>query len=98
MEAMSAPLPLYRQLRDHDPVYRLERYGAWALSRFEDVWQVDQDIEHFSILEGPIFDRDAITGTRAGAAPVKPVGPLTSFSALDPPEHAVLRRAVLPPL
>ena len=98
IEAMSDPLPIYKQLRDHHPVYRLDRYGAYALSRFDDVWRVDQDTEHFSILEGPIFDRDAITGSRAGTAPPKPTGPVTSFSALDPPEHTQLRRGVLPPL
>jgi cytochrome P450 len=98
MEAMSDPLPIYRQLRDHHPVYRLEQYGAWALARFDDVWHVDQDSEHFSILEGPIFDRDAITGSNAGVAPTPPSGPVTSFSALDPPQHTVLRRGVVPPL
>ena len=38
--AMADPSAIYRELRDVSPVHRLDRYDAWALSRFEDVWQV----------------------------------------------------------
>jgi hypothetical protein len=34
---MADPFPSYRRLRDEAPAYFLEAYGAWALSRFEDV-------------------------------------------------------------
>ena len=40
--AMADPTAIYRELRDSSPVHRLERYDAWVLSRFEDVWQVLQ--------------------------------------------------------
>ena len=33
-DAMAAPLPFYRVLRDHFPAYFLEQYDAWAISRF----------------------------------------------------------------
>ena len=42
-EVMRDPYPIYRELRASRPVYPLEQYDAWALSRFEDVWQVVQD-------------------------------------------------------
>jgi len=32
-----APFPVYRRLRDEAPVYRSEKWGFWALSRYDDV-------------------------------------------------------------
>ena len=37
--------PVYKQLRDEAPAYFLEKYNAWALSRFEDVWNASLDSE-----------------------------------------------------
>ena len=59
--AMQDPYPTYRELREHAPVYRLESYDAWALSRFEDVWQVISDAESFTIVEGPSFVKQQIS-------------------------------------
>ena len=33
----NAPFNTYRSLRDEAPVYHNEKYGFWALSRYEDV-------------------------------------------------------------
>jgi cytochrome P450 len=33
----NAPFKTYRRLRDEAPVYYNEKYGFWALSRYEDV-------------------------------------------------------------
>ena len=41
-------LSLYRELRDHHPVYQHPEQGFYALSRFEDVRWASQDSEHFS--------------------------------------------------
>ena len=56
VEAMTEPLAQYSVLRKLPGPYRLDRYHAWALSRFADVWEVFTDLENFSIVEGPIFD------------------------------------------
>jgi cytochrome P450 len=37
-QVMADPHPVYRQLREHAPVYRLADHPCWVLSRFEDVW------------------------------------------------------------
>jgi hypothetical protein len=37
-EVMADPHPIYKRLRDEAPAYFIEKYDAWALSRFEDVW------------------------------------------------------------
>ena len=42
---MEDPLPFYKILRDRYPAYWIEQYEAWAISRFEDVWQMLNDPE-----------------------------------------------------
>ena len=37
---MADPLPYHRELRDSSPVYYLEKWDTYALSRFDDVWNV----------------------------------------------------------
>ena len=37
---MADPLPYYRVLRDEHPVYYIEKWDTYALSRFSDIWQV----------------------------------------------------------
>jgi cytochrome P450 len=38
-EVMRDPHPVYARLRAEAPVYHIEEYDAWALSKFEDIWQ-----------------------------------------------------------
>jgi cytochrome P450 len=92
-EAMTDPYPLYRELRDEAPVYRMERYDAWALARFDEVWEVLEDRERFSIVEGPVFNRDRLL-TRNAGPPAPNTNPLTSFAMVDPPDHTRYRRAM----
>jgi cytochrome P450 len=99
IEAMSDPLPLYSVLRDVGGPYRLERYHAWALSRFADVWDVFTDLENFSIIEGPIFDVSVIAASYHNAGPPQPpLDPMPGFHSLDPPLHTQLRQALSGPL
>jgi len=46
------PHPILRALRDESPHHYLERWDAWALSRFEDVWTACTNTECFSSAEG----------------------------------------------
>ena len=46
-EALDDPFPIYQRLRDESPVHWLESCQAWALSRFEDVWQASEHSENF---------------------------------------------------
>ena len=43
---MADPMPYYRRLRDHDPVHYLQKWDAYALSRFADIWNVLEIIQH----------------------------------------------------
>ncbi|MFG2085376.1 MULTISPECIES: cytochrome P450 [unclassified Spirillospora] len=78
------PYPVYRRLRDDDPVHRHADPPFWALSRFDDIWAATRDAGTFSSAQGLTFYRDEI-GT-LGLAP--------TIVMLDPPRHTVLRRLI----
>ena len=83
------PFPMYRALRDHDPVHRVETNGQtgsfWFLSRFEDVFTAVRDTDAFSSAHGLTVDPDA-PGTQMGDA--------TPIVFMDPPDHTTMRRLV----
>jgi len=80
------PYPIYKRLRDESPAHYLEKWDAWALSRFEDVWRACTDTESFS----------AASGTTAShlMTKVQPVTPMINM--MDAPEHTKLRALVKP--
>src|SRR5437660_10679858 len=73
------PYPVYRRLRDHDPCYRNEKLGFFALSRYADVLEASQQPLLYSSAEGTMVER---LDTHA-------LLPMMIF--MDPPEHAVPR-------
>jgi len=81
-EVMADPHPYYRRLRDEAPAYYLEKYDAWALSRFEDVWTAAGDSERFSSTGGTLPSQ-VLTKEQ-------PVIPILNY--VDPPLHSELRQ------
>jgi cytochrome P450 len=84
-EVMENPQPIYKRLRDEAPVYYLEKYDAWALSRFQDIWDCSSH-KAFSAAQG--------TTPSQVLTKVQPVTPMLNL--MDPPEHTKLRSAVRP--
>lgn len=77
-EAFQAdPWPVYRRMRAEDPAYYIEELDAWALSRFDDVWQASMERSAYTATRGT--STDALL--RDGPAP-----PAT-FLFMDPPLH-----------
>ena len=74
------PYPTYRWLRDHAPVYRNDRLGFFALSRWQDVWDATLDWRTFSSSHGVTLENQ-----EAG---------LQMIITMDPPEHDRVRKAV----
>ncbi len=83
-EVMADPFPFYRRLRDEAPAYHLAEYDAWALSRFEDIWQATEEAETF-VTAG---------GTTAAQALSKVEPPVPSINQVDGEEHTRLRKAI----
>lgn len=79
-EVMEDPYPVYARLRAEAPVYKLEKYDAWALSRFEDVWTLSSD-PRLSVAKG--------TTPSQVLTKVQPVTPMLNL--MDPPDHTKLR-------
>jgi hypothetical protein len=79
-EVMEDPYPVYARLRAEAPIYKLEKYDAWALSRFADVWALSSD-PRLSVAKG--------TTPSQVLTKVQPVTPMLNL--MDPPDHTKLR-------
>lgn len=80
------PHPIYKQLRNESPVHYLERWDAWALTRFEDVWNACADSPSYTAADG--------TTASHLMTKVQPVTPMINM--MDAPEHSKLRAQVKP--
>lgn len=89
-EVIADPYPIYAQMRDEDPVCYLEEYDAWALARFEDIWNASQDPDNYTVEKG--------TSSAHLLTKVQPITPMINM--MDPPEHtrlrAILRKFYMP--
>jgi cytochrome P450 len=83
-EFFDDPYPTYRELRDHAPVYYSERYGFYALSRYDDVLRAHRDpavlsnahgVRLWDLMNPEFVNRSSIIG-------------------MDEPEHTRQRRLV----
>jgi cytochrome P450 len=83
-EYFEDPIEIYRQLRRDAPVYHNEKYGFWALSRYDDVLQAQRDWKVFSSTHGVSLD-DLVTPGASEA---------NSIIVMDPPDHDRLRALV----
>ncbi len=91
------PVPVWSGLRTQCPVAHTERWGgSWLPTRYEDLFNIARDIEHFSsrnvlvVPSGPPpedTDQEGVSTYNVGAPPI------TS----DPPVHTWARRLLLPP-
>ena len=55
-EIDSDPYPVWRRLREERPLYYNERYGFWALSRFDDVERALVDWRTYSSAKGTVLE------------------------------------------
>jgi cytochrome P450 len=95
-EGWRDPFPMYRALRDHDPVHHVEGAGGtgrgegasdyWVLSRHADVQAAAHDAARFSSAQGLSFRYDEMAFGDLGR-----VAPMVF---LDPPDHTEFRRLV----
>jgi cytochrome P450 len=83
-EVIQNPHPIYARLREEAPCYHLEKWDAYALSRFEDIWEASMDADNYS----------AARGTTAShlLTKVQPVTPMVNM--MDPPTHTELRSQI----
>jgi cytochrome P450 len=83
-EYFDDPTEMYQHLIEHDPVHWSEKYGFWALSRWEDVADASKDWATFSSAYGPTIEQ-ITTHERVT---------MESIIMIDPPRHDRLRGLV----
>lgn len=94
------PQPVYKELRDHHPVYYSEEYDTYFLSRFEDVWEALRIGENAllateSNLPTPEYLR---THRNDGAPPFASIDPMAPGPRLPSPWYEEMRLAHTAPL
>ena len=86
-ESWRDPFPMYKALRDHDPVHMFEneRGEFWALSRFKDVFAAAVDAKTFSSAQG-------LTINYGEMELLDLESPIVM---MDPPDHTALRKLAI---
>jgi cytochrome P450/ferredoxin-NADP reductase len=79
------PFGTYRWMRDEAPVYWSERWGWYALTRFEDVRAAALDADTFRSFEGMDIDDSRLEQVPPG-----------SIGSMDNPRHDQVRQVVQP--
>ncbi|MGD1205334.1 cytochrome P450 [Mycobacterium seoulense] len=96
---MANPLPYYRILRDHHPVYYMPQWDTFALSRFEDIWQVlEVNDGTFVASEGTLPAASVLAKHNSGPVADPPLHPLPFHAVFDTDLYAEIRRAHSQPL
>ena len=90
---MADPLPYYRTLRDEHPVYYLQRWDTFALSRFDDIWGVlEVNDGTFVASEGTLPAAAVLANRNDGPVPDPPLHPLPFHANFDAPIYDSVRR------
>ena len=81
----SDPFSVYRRMRDEEPVHYSERWGWYALTRFDDVRAAITDAKLFRSFEGMDIDDSRLEHVPPG-----------SIGSMDNPRHDQVRHVVQP--
>ena len=90
---MADPLPYYRVLRDEHPVYYVDKWDTYALSRFADIWQVlEINDGTFVASEGTLPAATVLADHNDGPVPDPPLHPMPFHANFDAPIYDGVRR------
>ena len=91
---MADPLPYYRVLRERNPVYYLPKWDTFALSRFDDIWDVlALNDGTFVPSEGSLPPATVLAHHNQGPVADPPLHPLPFHAVFDAPIYDGVRRA-----
>jgi cytochrome P450 len=98
-EVMANPLPYYRILREHYPVYYMPQWDTFALSRFDDIWRVlEVNDGTFVASEGTLPAAAVLAKHNSGPVDDPPLHPLPFHAVFDADLYGEIRRAHSQPL
>ncbi|HET6733863.1 cytochrome P450 [Mycobacterium sp.] len=95
---MADPLPYYRVLRDEHPVYYVDKWDTYALSRFSDIWGVlEINDGTFVASEGTLPAATVLAQRNGGPVPDPPQHPMPFHANFDAPIYDSVRRCTSSP-
>ena len=90
---MADPPSYYRVLRDEHPVYYIDKWDTYALSRFDDIWQVlGINDGTFVASEGTLPAATVLATRNDGPVADPPLHPLPFHANFDAPIYDSVRR------
>ena len=90
---LADPQPTYHKLRAHDPVHWSDAWGAWVLTRYDDVDRALRDVSRFSSFPRYIRYVNEIPSEAHGElAEFIDYWSTSGLSESDPPDHTRVRR------
>ncbi|WP_082929535.1 cytochrome P450 [Mycobacterium sp. 852013-51886_SCH5428379] len=91
-KCLADPYPYYAWLRDEHPLYYVEAYDMWVVSRFQDVYDMLGNPElPFEAREGTVPTRAEMLARNDGPVPPLPLEPVAGFTRMDQPYQGRLR-------
>ncbi len=95
---MADPFPYYRVLRDEHPLYYIDKWDTYALSRFADIWQVLEVSDGtFVGSEGTLPAATVLAHHNHGPVPDPPLHPMPFHANFDAPLYDDVRRCTSAP-
>jgi len=92
-DVMANPLPYYLTLRDEYPVYYIDKWDTYALSRFEDIWQaLGLTDGTFVASEGTLPAANVLEHRNDGPVADPPFHPMPFHANFDSPIYEDVRR------
>jgi len=90
---MADPHSYYRILRDEHPLYYVEKWDTYALSRFEDIWNVlEINDGTFVASEGTLPAANVLAVRNGGAVADPPLHPMPFHANFDSPIYEDIRK------
>ena len=90
---MADPLPYYRILRDRFPVYYIDKWDTYALSRFDDIWQTLGVTDGtFVASEGTLPAANVLAHRNTGPVADPPLHPMPFHANFDSPIYENVRK------
>ena len=95
---MADPLSYYRVLRDEYPLYYIDKWDTYALSRFADIWDVlEINDGTFVASEGTLPAATVLGQRNDGPVPDPPLHPMPFHANFDAPIYDGVRRCTAGP-